>query len=606
MRVQAKILFLLLFLAILFAIIFLINGDMQHRTLHAIMKQDERQYGIIFDKFLGFRARGAEIFVTDYTWWEEMVDFVNNYKDRQEWGKQNIDVGLSLYNVNVVWIFNTNLDLAYSVDNFKDDRLKNLPLPKDNIKKIFSGDQRYCHFFVDTPLGLEELHGRTIHHGNDPERKGEPQGYFLSGQLWDKVYLDDLSLITGSTITITPLRGNFPPTPTIDEKHGIINIYRVLYDMDNQPLVQIQARFRSEGAIILIQQSRQYLLLFGCFMAAVFALIVISIIRWTSIPLRLISMTLSSENPVYIHKLQGNNTEFGSIAKLINVFFTQKDNLIKENTERKRAEEQLEDAYKQLKQTQAQLVQSVKMASIGQLAGGVAHEINNPLTGVLNNVQLIKMMQEQKKDFNVSDFKELLDSIEESAVRCKKITQSLLDFSRISTNLFQPSSFNELAENVCGLIGREMQLENIRIQKEFQPDIPLVLGDQQLLQQVIFDIISNAKWAIQEKVEKTGGTITIKTGYEPGNKQAVLSISDTGKGIPKENIAKIFDPFFTTKAVGEGTGLGLSIAYGIVKEHKGSIEVESTLGKGTVFKIKLPVPDAKSLAPYEKEKLEDA
>jgi signal transduction histidine kinase len=588
MRVQTKILFLLLSLAILFAIVFLIHGDMQHKTLHAILKQDEHQYNMLFDKFMGFKSRGAEIFVTDYTWWEEMVDFVNDYKNKPEWGKQNIDSGLSLYNVNAVWIFNTSLDLAYSVDNFSDERLKVFPLPKNSIKKIFSGTQRYCHFFLDTPLGLEEIRGYTIHHGNDSERKGEPQGYFLGAQLWDKAYLDDLSKITGSTITITPLRVNLSFAPVVDEKNGIINIYRVLYGVDNQPLAQIEARFRSEGAITLIQQSRQYLLLFGFFMAAVFALIVISIIRWTSIPLRLISMTLSSENPVYIRKLQDNNTEFGSIAKLINVFFMQKDNLVKENTERKRAEEKLKNAYDQLKQTQAQLVQSAKMASIGQLAGGVAHEINNPLTGVLNNVQLIRIIQEQKKDFDAAEFNELLRVIEESALRCKRITQSLLDFSRASKGLLEPVSLNEVVEKVLAIIEYEMKLQSISVHKELKPDLPLVLGNSQLLQQVVFDIISNARWAIEKKAQKTEGVISVRTGFAAEDKQVYISISDNGIGIPRDNLDRIFEPFFTTKAIGEGTGLGLSIAYSIVREHKGIIDVNSEEDKGANFKISLP------------------
>jgi len=255
---------------------------------------------------------------------------------------------------------------------------------------------------------------------------------------------------------------------------------------------------------------------------------------------------------------------------------------------RKRAEDELKVAYDQLKATQAQLVQSAKMASVGLLAGGVAHEINNPLTGVLNNVQLIRMMAEVKKDFVMSDFKELLAVIEESALRCKRITQSLLDFSHASKGAFQPISLNEIIEKVSTLIENELGLQNIAIQKQLQPNLPHILGDSQLLQQVVFDIISNAKWAIQEKPEKESGLITLKTQYEPEKKQVLISISDTGIGITKENLEKLSEPFFTTKQVGEGTGLGLSIVYKIIKAHQGTIEVESQVGKGTTFKIGLP------------------
>jgi PAS domain S-box-containing protein len=262
--------------------------------------------------------------------------------------------------------------------------------------------------------------------------------------------------------------------------------------------------------------------------------------------------------------------------------------IFRDITETKKAQDELKIAYEKLKQTQAQLVQSAKMASVGILAGGVAHEINNPLVGVLNNVQLIKMMVQENKDFNLEEFKELLDIIEASALRCAKITRSLLDFSRSSEGLFKSVSLNELAERVIILIQHELGLQNVIIKKEFANELPLISADSQLLQQAIFDIISNAKWAIQKKSGKQGGTITLKTAYDKENKQVLLYISDTGIGIPQENLERIFEPFFTTKEVGEGTGLGLYIVYNIIKEHKGTITVESQFGKGTTFKISLP------------------
>ena len=258
-------------------------------------------------------------------------------------------------------------------------------------------------------------------------------------------------------------------------------------------------------------------------------------------------------------------------------------------TERKKAEEQLQQAYEQLKTTQFQLVQSAKMASVGQLAGGVAHEINNPLTGVLNNVQLIKMEAELKKDFSIEDFKGLLNVIEESALRCKKITESLLSFSRAATGKFVLLSLNELTEKVVTLINYEMKLQNIAILTELQANLPQVLGDPQLLQQIIFDLIGNAKWAIEKKMPKTSRVITVKTSYYPESRHVLISVSDTGIGIPPENLGKIFEPFFTTKPVSEGTGLGLSIVYGIVKQHSGDIKAESQFGQGAIFKISLPV-----------------
>jgi PAS domain S-box-containing protein len=263
--------------------------------------------------------------------------------------------------------------------------------------------------------------------------------------------------------------------------------------------------------------------------------------------------------------------------------------ILRDISGRKKAEEELKRAYEQLKATQAQLVQSAKMASVGLLAGGVAHEINNPLTGVLNNVQLIRMIAEQKKEFSFEEFKELLVVIEESAIRCKKITQSLLDFSRASRGNFQSVSLNDIVEKIIVLIGHELNLQDVLIKKELEPALPLVLGDSQLLQQAIFDMVSNARWAIKKRSEKEPGLIAIKTQYDAGKNMACVFILDNGIGISKEGLSHVFEPFFTTKPVGEGTGLGLSIVYSIIKAHKGNVEVESEENKGTIFKICLPV-----------------
>ena len=130
---------------------------------------------------------------------------------------------------------------------------------------------------------------------------------------------------------------------------------------------------------------------------------------------------------------------------------------------------------------------------------------------------------------------------------------------------------------------------NIKIQRDIEPNLPEIKADSQLLQQAIFDIISNARWAIQKKSEKEGGVITIKACYEPDKDTVDISISDTGIGISEENLKKVFEPFFTTKGIGEGTGLGLFMVHNIIKENKGNIEVESHPNQGTTFKISLPV-----------------
>lgn len=259
--------------------------------------------------------------------------------------------------------------------------------------------------------------------------------------------------------------------------------------------------------------------------------------------------------------------------------------------QQKQSEFALRQAYDQLKKLQSQLLLAEKMGAIGQLAGGVAHEINNPLTGVLNNVQLIKIIALEKKGSDIDEYKDILNSIEESAFRCQKIVSSLLDFSRVSSNkAVQNISINTVINKVFHLIEGDIKLQNIALKLELEPDMPAIQGNSELLEQSIIDMVSNAKWAVEKKFHiKPGGMITLRSEYFPGNGFVDLYIIDNGVGIAESEIGRIFEPFFTTKEVGEGTGLGLSIVYNIIKKHDGKIEVKSKVNQGTTFKISLPV-----------------
>ncbi len=253
--------------------------------------------------------------------------------------------------------------------------------------------------------------------------------------------------------------------------------------------------------------------------------------------------------------------------------------------------EDINETNNNLRNTQERLVQTAKMASIGQLAAGLAHEINNPLTGVLNNVQLIKMSMEEDGNSRMSEaeLKDIFDVIEESALRCKNITQALLDFSHVSKTFVQGLSLNDTIQKVCNLVGYELKLQNIIIERELDPNLPSIYGNPQLLQQVFMNLITNARWAIRKKDEKKNGKIMVKSGYDSGRQLIYVYFMDNGIGMSEDTQKRIFEPFFTTKDVGEGTGLGLSIIYGIVKEHKGTVEVESKENVGTTFKLYFPL-----------------
>jgi len=227
-----------------------------------------------------------------------------------------------------------------------------------------------------------------------------------------------------------------------------------------------------------------------------------------------------------------------------------------------------------------QVLQSEKMAGIGQLAGGVAHELNNPIGVILSFVQL------SKADVLAVGDEDLIDSLEEiekAAFRCKRIVGSLLDFSRPSPDEdMSLLNLNDVLENAMFLVSTHSATKSLGIAKEFHPELPFVVANENQLLQVFVNLIQNAAQAMSG-----GGTLTLRT--KPGGEGKVsASVTDTGVGIEREALERIFEPFYTTKAPGEGTGLGLSVTYGIVERHKGTIEAESEPGEGTTFVVTLP------------------
>lgn len=231
---------------------------------------------------------------------------------------------------------------------------------------------------------------------------------------------------------------------------------------------------------------------------------------------------------------------------------------------------------------QGELVQQEKMAAIGMLAGGVAHEINNPLGGILAFAQLL--IREFKEGDPVrSD----LEEIERAALRCKKIVQDLLDFSRQSSGKVKTAvNMGEMIETVLVFLRRELLSRNVEINVDMPDSLPPILGDSNRLQQVFLNLLTNASHAMPR-----GGTITVKGKLSEHNDTVTISVSDNGEGIKKEHLSKVFDPFFTTKEPGRGTGLGLSISYRIINDHNGTITVTSKEGEGTEFTIGLPRAD---------------
>lgn len=330
------------------------------------------------------------------------------------------------------------------------------------------------------------------------------------------------------------------------------------------------------------------------------------------------------------YELVYNNKQFSEQLRIVNESLEEKvlertkqiaemnDELQMQNKIVLEANKYLRGAMEQIERTQHQLLQSEKMAGIGTLAAGVAHEINNPLGYINSNLGTLKdyisdvlgMLEKYGEleslikedaaaenlnekvseiedykadvdlDFIMEDFKKIVDESIEGSGRVREIVQNLKDFSHVDNAERKLADINKCIESTLKLVWNELKYK-ATVHKDLGSIPPADCYPMQL-NQVFMNILVNASQAIPEK-----GEIFIKTHEDNGN--IVIKIADTGTGIPKENLSKIFEPFFTTKDVGKGTGLGLSMAYGIIKKHNGTIEVESEVGKGTEFTVKIPI-----------------
>jgi two-component system NtrC family sensor kinase len=247
----------------------------------------------------------------------------------------------------------------------------------------------------------------------------------------------------------------------------------------------------------------------------------------------------------------------------------------------KTLEKKVDERTKELTEMHAHLIQSEKLASLGKLAAGVAHEINNPLGGILIYSHLL-LEDMSKDDIHYENLKKIV----KETTRCKDIVKGLLDFARPKEPETTEVNVNDVAENALSIIESQALFQNIDIRKEYITDPPKITADASQLHQVFINIILNAAEAMQGN-----GTLTIRTFLDKEKKNIHIQFSDTGPGIDKETKARLFEPFFTTKEVGKGTGLGLAISYSLIRKHQGTIEVESQVGEGSTFTVQLPIPE---------------
>ena len=245
----------------------------------------------------------------------------------------------------------------------------------------------------------------------------------------------------------------------------------------------------------------------------------------------------------------------------------------------------MQNAYQELKDAQEQVIRSEKLASLGKLAATIAHEINNPLAAVLTYSRLLMKLMQRKLfgSERLEDIKRYLETIERETSRCGEIVKNLLDFSRQTNISVRTHQIEDIINRAIALLKHELEINNIQLVKNIDPDIPMIKCDFKQIQQVLLNLMSNAAEAMPH-----GGVLNITARPVPERNHIEVVISDTGEGILPRDQENIFEPFFTTKEEGKGVGLGLSVVYGIITKHQGTIRVVTQPDQGCSFYVELP------------------
>jgi len=272
-----------------------------------------------------------------------------------------------------------------------------------------------------------------------------------------------------------------------------------------------------------------------------------------------------------------------SLGVLAAMLIDQVEKERKANAELNIAHQELSAYVRKLEESQEQLIRAEKLTSLGQLAASIAHEINNPLAGVLVYTQLLSK-KVTDDTFQKEEALSQLSRMESEISRCSRIIRNLLDFARQTEPVLRLVDVNQVIEQVLAMVGHQARLQNVEVAKEYSPSLPKVMADFDQLQQIFTNLSLNAIQAMPE-----GGKLTVRSSAI--DSEVRVDIQDTGCGISKENMSKLFTPFFTTKVKGKGVGLGLAVVHGIIERHKGRIEVKSEVGKGTTFSIYLAGDD---------------
>jgi signal transduction histidine kinase len=598
MKVQTKITLL-----IVFVVAFFMAGLWGFRIydkskFRRITKDRVNERNQAFDAFLKMNGEPLKTLADDDTTLDDMVRAIE--KKDEQWFKESVNGStLAGYKANAAWIYGPDATPSYSTNSAYTEPPP-LPIPREALDQLFAKEP-FAYFFVKIGDDIMEIRGATVHGSKDFARPPPGHGFFFVGRLWNKPALEEMSLFSGTKISLVPT-GTRAQKIRNDEENGLIVFSRPLNGWDGKPLAQLIVRNEMPAIEQLNRSSERLILLLFLFALVLLFVIYASLVRWVSRPLSLIMASLKRNDPKPIEGISQNNSEFGELARTTRKFFEQRDNLIREMEERRATEDNLirEMAERRvteeaLRKSEEELRHSQKMEAVGRLAGGVAHDFNNLLTAIIGYAELISTRVTSN-----TLAKQNADLIRKAGEQAAALTRQLLAFSR--KQILQPKviDLNALVVDMERLLRRVI---GERFELCSHPDAKnaRVKADPSQIEQVVLNLGVNARDAMPQ-----GGKLIIQTAnvhldetaapqisasLAPGD-YVMLSVIDDGAGMDEETKSHIFEPFFTTKGPGKGTGLGLATVYGIVRQTGGGISVKSKPGEGSTFRIYLPMVTA--------------
>ena len=624
MRIRTRLNLLLTLLVLIFVAGAFTFRILDARRIRLLVRDQTREKTALFDRLVELAGKSCNMLSYDYSFWDDMVKFVRTRE--LDWAHENIDEGLNTFGADAAWVLTTDHALIYAVASEGNESLTALPLPQPVLAQAF-GPTWFPHFWVEAGPGLMEVWGAPIQPSSDAPRQTPPHGFFMVGKVWNPEVTGELGRLVEGTVQ---LEAAPPAADSASDSRGAgagrIAFAHALAGWNGETIATVAVQSRSDAIAELASQSNNLFLAVVELAALIQLLLSLALMTWVNKPLDQISRALKSENPDLVRPLEKRRHEFGNLARLIRGFFEQQERLVAEVAERKQAqaelarhehhlEELVEERTRELRQAQEELVRKERLAALGQAAGGIAHEMRNPLAAIRNATYYLKTVHgptlPEKAVRNLA-------TIEEQVERSSRIITTLLDFAR-----GRPAQREECrVEDILQEAVRQAALPaGVEIVNVVPGDLPRVMVDPGQMVQVFLNLMTNASQAMEgrgkvsidcrlqitdcrlqntncrmqnERGEATpeahpasGAILQAERSCERSDSAFVtVRIRDAGPGIAPEALAKMFEPLFTTKT--RGVGLGLAICKSFVERNGGVISAESEPGKGATFVVALP------------------